>query len=35
MEAYQIIFNILLYFSEGLILFYYADSFFERKYSAL
>lgn len=35
MAVYQIIFNILLYFSEGLILFYYADSFFERKYSVL
>lgn len=35
MAVYQIIFNILLYFSEGLILFYYANSFFERKYSAL
>lgn len=35
MAVYQIIFNILLYFSEGLILFYYANSFFERKYSVL
>ncbi len=35
MAVYQIIFNVLLYFSEGLILFYYANSFFERKYSVL
>ena len=34
MAVYQIIFNIVLYFSEGLILYYYANSFFQRKYSA-
>lgn len=32
--AKQIIFNLLLYFSEALIFFYYADNFFERKYSS-
>lgn len=33
MAVYQTIFNIILYFSEGLIIFYYANSFFKRKYS--
>lgn len=33
MAVYQTIFNIILYFTEGLIIFYYANSFFERKYS--
>ncbi|WP_308619793.1 GHKL domain-containing protein [uncultured Eubacterium sp.] len=33
MAVYQTIFNIILYFSEGLIIFYYANSFFKRKYN--
>lgn len=33
MAVYQTIFNIVLYFSEGLIIFYYANSFFKRKYN--
>lgn len=33
MAVYQTIFNIILYFTEGLIIFYYANSFFKRKYS--
>ena len=33
MEVYQIIFEILLYLSEGVILFYYAHGMFEQKYS--
>lgn len=33
MAVYQIIFNIVLYFSEGLIVYYYANSFFQHKYS--
>lgn len=33
MEVYQIIFEILLYLSEGLIIFYYARGMFEQKYS--
>ncbi len=33
MAVYQIIFNIILYFSEGLIIFYYANSFFQHKYN--
>lgn len=35
MAVYQTIFNIALYFTEGLIIFYYANSFFKRKYSTL
>lgn len=33
MAVYQTIFNIILYFTEGLIIFYYANSFFKQKYS--
>lgn len=33
MAVYQTIFNIILYFTEGLIIFYYANSFFKRKYN--
>lgn len=33
MAVYQTIFNIVLYFTEGLIIFYYANSFFKRKYN--
>lgn len=33
MEAYQTVFNIALYFSEALILFYYANSFFKQRYN--
>lgn len=35
MAVYQTIFNIILYFTEGLIIFYYADSFFKRRYSTV
>ncbi len=35
MAVYQTIFNIVLYFTEGLIIFYYANSFFNRKFSTL
>ncbi len=35
MAVYQTIFNIVLYFTEGLIIFYYANSFFKRRYNTL
>lgn len=33
MAAYQIVFNVFLYFTEGLIIFYYANSFLKHKYN--
>lgn len=35
MVVYKTLFEIILYFTEGLIVFYYANSFFKRKYSML
>lgn len=35
MVVYKTLFEIILYFTEGLIIFYYANSFFKRKYSMI
>lgn len=34
MAVYQTIFNLFLYFTEGLIIFFYANSFFKQKYNS-
>lgn len=34
MAVYQTIFNLVLYFTEGLIIFFYANSFFKQKYNS-